>query len=1134
MRTKSGNVPDYEKKLLTISRRFYPNVVSFEKYVHMLNESLSTKLQLRHSSDSASYSQLLSSLLVAFPSHPTFPENAMEGLPLRSVSMDDVLTQVISCTLRKHQNGSIRPHQVNVLCNGFFFSKQDGQGSMFRDLDVRGPSASVQQLRKPAFAVLFSRVGYVVLRHVLMYASLLLGVHERGHDSTPTTEAISKTLPSSVLLQICGPISVPNQKRNASSNEDRKHSPTIETDIILKRDVLYRTPPRNPRCQRHENDENVKNRGLPQTNHLQSLPPSCKNAEHLIRIIFPICDKKVKGKKSEKSASYWGGDARDEVRRYDMIARFLLKPTKKKNSFTLGRIPPRLRGMVPIFKQFLGKVQKNCFRRILGRYCPLSAQFRGKETSNVCLLSMYSNPTIVAKYLNACIRKVFPNDLFGSSRNRGVICKAINHFVCRRNEREHFDVRLFISREGFKVCDVPWLHAKGPNGRRTSDPEDLRYRRARITEFVVWILRGFVIPMVNQNFYVTEADRHRYRLFYYRREVWTILHDRAEEKLYEDNQRFETLSKEDLHIYSRQQVSVNSTLGFTGSSMLVYNDIRFVPKKSSLRGIQRPRAKLLSTGLQHLKAAVAKRLCKQKTISVNAAMKDFGRILFHESKGINPSVGAAVFGLDDIYRKILDTKREWIRVGSPDLYACALDIATSFDTIPLKKLFEDVVPHLFVKDRYALLRYKLTKSQYPAGRAVNRYLTHVCSKPGEETSFYSIMRTELARAHPGGLFSDLVRMTTWRKDVICKLLFEALGNNIVITSRRRHRKSQSSRFALQRHGLPQGHPVSQLLTSLFYGSIERNDLSEFLGDPRITGKTDQFGEMTRKVGVEDGHTSKDAVVLLMRLVDDTIFISSSRTQAQQFLQKMIEESRSDFYGFSINKDKAKTNFASPLVPHEPQRFITWCGILLDTKTLEIRGDFFRYNTGVDDRLRNAINIEYDRNPFQKMMEQSRLCFKPKMHPLLFDGQINSHSTVVLNVYQSALLSCLKLCSYTLEIKPTDVGFFISMVNTSASMFANLVNRCTTSFKAKAYKCHLPLPMLELRYICLHSYCTGIRKKLLRRNGMHALAEAAMKSLRSRLGGLADTVHARNGTNMIPQLCNRIASQECDCMWQLRL
>ncbi|PXF43789.1 Telomerase reverse transcriptase [Gracilariopsis chorda] len=1128
------NAPVHSQGLCHVARRFFPSAILFEQYVEILNKSLSVKIEMRASSDPPSYNRLIDCLLVAFPFNPTFPANASAGVPLNGVTMDDLLAHVIGASLRKHnqRNSSLKPEQANILCMGFSLSEEDGPGSMFRDLDVRGPSASIQQLRTRAFRILLSRIGHVVMRYILMHGTFILRVDEKPRDSLSKGKRIYEEYPPSVFLQLCGPSSTPNDaiKRKQLSDGGKRLSATVGSEIVIKRDVLYRTPPSAHRFKNSWGPLQSHNPGLPSTHHLQRFKPSLKSAEHLIRIIFPSCHlQNNRGSVDDLLSCAESGTRR--IHSYDITASNLMKTIKKKNK--LRTIPHRLRTFIPISRDILRRTQKHSFRRLLGLFCPLPSRFRENDISSARLLSMYTNPRNVAKYLSACIQTAFPGDVFGSSRNRELVYKSVNHFVCKRNEKERFDVRRFLSRGGFKTCDVPWLHRRGANGHRTANPADLRYRTDRIFEFMTWLFRGFLIPIINQSFYVTEADRHRYRVFYYRREIWTFLHDRAEKQHYEDSQRFEIIPKDELNERCRQQISLTSATNWSKFSAFVYNDMRFVPKKASLRGIQRPRAKLLLLAKSDMKQVSVRELRRKKKAAYHAVMKDFVKILSSEAVKRESISGAGVFGLDGIYRKFLNMKNAWECEGCPRMFVSTVDIKTSFDTIPLKTLFEEVMPNLLSEDSYVLIKYKLSKPDFATGNVLHRFSTYVCTEPGEEASFCSVLKTKLARAHAGGLFLDLVWMTTWNKRSICDSLSKALRNNFVSVSRRRYNKSSSSGFAIQRHGLPQGHPVSQLLTSLFYGYVERHDLQDFLGPPG-SGSVHKLPAYRKaeqlKVCADDIQKS---VSLLMRLVDDTIYFTSSREKATQFLHRVTEESRSAAYGFSVNKDKTKTNFRT-LASKAPQRFIPWCGILIDTKNLELRGDYARYKPVSDDRLRNAIRIDYDHDPCRRLAERAFSCFKPKLHPLLFDGRINSRSTVALNVYQSSLLSCLKLCSYVMEIKPENTSFLISVVEKTVSKFVYLLHRSVTSRRAKEHECHIPLSSLELRYICTHSYYTAIKKKLRPRRKMRKLADACISFLSSSMQRTHATLKSQKADNIISQLCDKMAAKDCNNLWDLRL
>jgi hypothetical protein len=80
---------------------------------------------------------------------------------------------------------------------------------------------------------------------------------------------------------------------------------------------------------------------------------------------------------------------------------------------------------------------------------------------------------------------------------------------------------------------------------------------------------------------------------------------------------------------------------------------------------------------------------------------------------------------------------------------------------------------------------------------------------------------------------------------------------------------------------------------------------------------------------------------LLRQIDDYLLITTSRNVANSFLQRM----RSGFpeYGVSISDTKTKTNFepiADKSVLELP--WIPWCGLMINSDTLDIRADYSRW------------------------------------------------------------------------------------------------------------------------------------------------------------------------------------------------
>lgn len=58
-------------------------------------------------------------------------------------------------------------------------------------------------------------------------------------------------------------------------------------------------------------------------------------------------------------------------------------------------------------------------------------------------------------------------------------------------------------------------------------PSEHRYREWIFGQFLLWMLKDFVIGLVKSLFYVTESVGHKYVLRFYRRHVWARLQDQA-------------------------------------------------------------------------------------------------------------------------------------------------------------------------------------------------------------------------------------------------------------------------------------------------------------------------------------------------------------------------------------------------------------------------------------------------------------------------------------------------------------------------------------------------------------------------------------------------------------------------------
>lgn len=202
-------------------------------------------------------------------------------------------------------------------------------------------------------------------------------------------------------------------------------------------------------------------------------------------------------------------------------------------------------------------------------------------------------------------------------------------------------------------------------------------------------------------------------------------------------------------------------------------------------------------------------------------------------------------------------------------------------------------------------------------------------------------------------------------------------------------------FYLQEVGIPQGSVLSTLLCSFYYGHLERNvifpflektsdlctigcdnhwklnvsDLESVKGEITCLGKAATVNFMktkklclTRKHGPqnEDATESNDDNLMdenvsspkymLMRLIDDFLFVSTSEKQAMRFFSRL--QRGFSGYNCSMNTGKFCMNFdvdyQSQLLTKQVYTgedgvsFLPWGGLLVNCGTLEIQADYTRF------------------------------------------------------------------------------------------------------------------------------------------------------------------------------------------------
>lgn len=130
-----------------------------------------------------------------------------------------------------------------------------------------------------------------------------------------------------------------------------------------------------------------------------------------------------------------------------------------------------------------------------------------------------------------------------------------------------------------QVTQIEWLEPRGPNNRKCS-LTDFRKRSEILYEFLYYIFDSILIPLIRNNFYVTESNVCRNRVFFFRHDIWRSIAEPAmaelKAKLFEEVKLDEAREKLD-------------------SRRLGYSQIRLLPKQASVRPITNLRRRMLMT-----------------------------------------------------------------------------------------------------------------------------------------------------------------------------------------------------------------------------------------------------------------------------------------------------------------------------------------------------------------------------------------------------------------------------------------------------------------------------------------------------------------------------------------------------------
>ncbi|CAH1415623.1 unnamed protein product [Lactuca virosa] len=244
-----------------------------------------------------------------------------------------------------------------------------------------------------------------------------------------------------------------------------------------------------------------------------------------------------------------------------------------------------------------------------------------------------------------------------------------------------------------------------------------------------------------------------------------------------------------------------------------------------------------------------------------------------------------------------------------------------------------------------------------------------------------------------------------------------------------------------------------------------------------------------KVGMSDGGHSCQK--LLMRFIDDFLFISTSKKHAVAFLSRLGRGFRE--YNCEMNKEKFGVSFDCDMIIAESnsksnrvyfdedgnKKFLKWSGLLINCDTLEVQADYTRY---LDGDISSSLTVSWKGSPVVNLRENLCNYLRPKCHAIFYDSKINSEGVVRLNIYQAFLICGMKFHAYVSHVShmcELDAGSYMNIIRNSLRFMYKLMKKqmysgCVVS--DESLRPILRVKKREVEWLGLRAYYEVLKRK----------------------------------------------------------
>ncbi|XP_043457603.1 telomerase reverse transcriptase isoform X4 [Prionailurus bengalensis] len=723
------------------------------------------------------------------------------------------------------------------------------------------------------------------------------------------------------------------------------------------------------------------------------------------------------------------------------------------------RLPARYWRMRPLFRELLANHARCPYDALLRTHCPLRAPAPAEGSSGgvgggadgcalgrppgapgglLQLLRQHSSPWQVYAFLRACLCRLVPAGLWGSGHNRRRFLRNVKKFV---SLGKHAKLSLQELTWKMRVQDCAWL--RGSPGARCVPAAEHRRREEVLAKLLCWLMGTYVVELLKSFFYVTETTFQKNRLFFYRKRIWSQLQSIGIRRHF-NSVHLRELSEAEVRRHQEARPT------------LLTSKLRFLPKPSGLRPI---------VNMDYVVGARTFRRDK-KVRHLTSQVKNLFSVLNYERARRPSLLGASVLGMDDIHRVWRSfVLRVRAQDPAPQLYFVKVDVTGAYDALPQDKLVEVIANVIRPQENTYCVRQYAVVQRTAQGHVRKSFKRHVSTF----VDLQPYMRQFVEHLQETSSLRDavVIEQSSSLNETGHSLfhLFLRLVHNHVIRI--------GGKSYVQCQGIPQGSILSTLLCSLCYGDMES----------RLFSGIQQDG-------------------VLLRLVDDFLLVTPHLAQAQAFLRTLV--SGVPEYGCTANLQKTAVNFpvdtgapgsAAPLQLPAHCLF-PWCGLLLDTRTLEV---FCDYSSYAQTSIRSSLTFSQGTRPGRNMRRKLLAVMRLKCCAVFLDLQVNSIHTVYTNIYKIFLLQAYRFHACVLQFpfnQPVrkNPSFFLRVIADTASRCYSLLKAKNTGLSLGAKGASGPFPSEAARWLCLHAFLL----KLARHSGTYRCLLGPLRAAKAQL------------------------------------